>query len=89
MAALAVVNSAGSVADERTGVLYGARFGLPGEFDWLVPPSPEELLAGAGVLRLRAGGGKPEPRPPGRSARNHAGSCGRAHHVAIANSGHR
>ena len=39
VAALAAVNSAGSVADERSGVLYGAQFGLPGEFDWLRPPA--------------------------------------------------
>ena len=61
VAALAVVNSAGLVADERTGVLYGARFGLPGEFDWLAAPSPEELLAGAGRLGPPAHGGQPEP----------------------------
>jgi L-aminopeptidase/D-esterase-like protein len=58
VAALAAVNSAGSVADERTGVLYGARSGLPGEFDWLAPPSPEELLAGAGFWPAPQG-----PRP--------------------------
>ena len=39
VAALAAVNSAGSVAGERSGVLYGAQFGLPGEFDWLSPPA--------------------------------------------------
>jgi len=61
VAALAVVNSAGAVADERSGILHGARFGLPGEFDWLVPPSPEEQLAGAGRVALPARGGEPEP----------------------------
>ncbi len=60
VAALAAVNSVGSVADERTGVLHGARFGLPGEFDWLVPPSPEELQAGAGRLGLRS---RPDEEP--------------------------
>jgi L-aminopeptidase/D-esterase-like protein len=61
VAALAVVNSAGAVADERSGILHGARFGLPGEFDWLVPPSPEEQLAGAGRVAVPARGGEPEP----------------------------
>jgi L-aminopeptidase/D-esterase-like protein len=61
VAALAVVNSAGLVADERAGVLYGARFGLPGEFDWLAAPSREELLAGAGRLGPPARAGQPEP----------------------------
>jgi L-aminopeptidase/D-esterase-like protein len=59
VAALAAVNSVGSVADERTGVLYGARSGLPGEFDWLAPPSPGELLAGAGALGSRPRGPRP------------------------------
>ena len=53
VAALAAVNAVGSVADHRTGVLYGAQFGLPGEFDWLMPPSPAELRAGAAVLDPR------------------------------------
>jgi L-aminopeptidase/D-esterase-like protein len=53
VAALAVVNSVGSVADARTGVLYGARYGLPGEFDWLRPPSAAQLRDGAGMLSAR------------------------------------
>ncbi|WP_246115966.1 P1 family peptidase [Trebonia kvetii] len=68
VAALAAVNSAGSVTDERSGVLYGAQFGLPGEFDWLRPPAGDELAAAASLL---AGGGlsggglaaPPRPRP--------------------------
>ncbi len=54
VAALAAVNAVGSVADYRTGLLYGAQFGLPGEFDWLLPPSPEELRANAARLDPRA-----------------------------------
>jgi putative pantetheine hydrolase len=33
VAALVAVNAVGSAVDPRTGELYGARFGLPGEFD--------------------------------------------------------
>jgi putative pantetheine hydrolase len=58
VAALAAVNAVGSVADQRTGLLYGAQFGLPGEFDWLLRPSPAELSAGAALLRPRA---RPDP----------------------------
>jgi L-aminopeptidase/D-esterase-like protein len=53
VAALAVVNAVGSVASSRTGRLYGAEFGLPGEFDWLRAPSAGELRAGAGLLADR------------------------------------
>jgi L-aminopeptidase/D-esterase-like protein len=60
VAALVAVNAVGSVADHRTGLLYGAQFGLPGEFDWLLPPSAEELRANAGWLDHRRGTG---PRP--------------------------
>jgi putative pantetheine hydrolase len=60
VAALAAVNSVGSVAGERAGVLYGAQFGLPGEFDWLRPPADGELAAAAGLLAARGRGG---PRP--------------------------
>jgi putative pantetheine hydrolase len=45
--ALAAVNSAGDVADRRTGLLYGAALGLPGEFDWLAAPSAADLAAHA------------------------------------------
>jgi putative pantetheine hydrolase len=43
--ALAVVNPFGSVWDPKTGELYGARYGLPGEFDELLPPSRAEVDA--------------------------------------------
>lgn len=43
VAALAVVNAAGSTVDPRTGKLYGARYGLAGEFDGLLPPAGEDL----------------------------------------------
>ncbi|MFB4263633.1 P1 family peptidase [Nonomuraea sp. GTA35] len=45
VAALAVVNAVGSVLDHRDATLAGARYGLPGEFDHLVPPAPEEAGA--------------------------------------------
>jgi putative pantetheine hydrolase len=59
VAALAAVNAVGSVADHRTGLLHGAQFGLPGEFDWLLPPSPDELRASATLI---------DPRPRGATA---------------------
>jgi putative pantetheine hydrolase len=37
VAVLVVVNAAGSAVDPRTGELYGARFGLDGEFDLKTP----------------------------------------------------
>ncbi len=61
--ALAAVNAVGAVADERDGALHGARFGLPGEFDWLRPPSPADLAGAAGLLAYRGLGGPPQPRP--------------------------
>jgi L-aminopeptidase/D-esterase-like protein len=61
VAALAAVNAVGSVADPRTGVLYGAQFGLPGEFDWLSPPAPDELRAGASRLDPRLRNEPPRP----------------------------
>jgi L-aminopeptidase/D-esterase-like protein len=51
IAALAVVNSVGSVLHPATGTLYGAAFGVPGEFDWLAPPLAADLAAGARFLR--------------------------------------
>ncbi|MGP4095509.1 P1 family peptidase [Nonomuraea sp. KM90] len=45
VAVLAVVNAAGSVLDPRDATLAGTRYGLPGEFDHLRPPSPEEAAA--------------------------------------------
>ncbi|MEO3792113.1 P1 family peptidase [Nonomuraea sp. B10E15] len=44
VAALAVVNAAGSVLDPADATLSGARYGLPGEFA-LEPPTPEEAAA--------------------------------------------
>ena len=43
VAALVVVNAAGSCVDPLTGELYAPRFGLPGEFDGLVRPAEEEV----------------------------------------------
>ena len=43
VAALVVVNAAGSCVDPRTGELYAARFGLPGEFADLVRPAAQEV----------------------------------------------
>jgi putative pantetheine hydrolase len=66
VAALAVVNAVGSVADPRTGLLYGASCGLPGEFSRLGPPAPAELAAAADRLAPRTRGGPPAgaSRPP-------------------------
>jgi putative pantetheine hydrolase len=64
VAALAAVNAVGSVADERTGQLYGAQFGAQEEFGWLRPPGPAELAAAAGLLAPR-GGGAPSAGPGG------------------------
>lgn len=65
VAALAAVNSVGSVYHPDTGALYGAGFGLPDEFAGLrtpeaarpvVPPAPETPSAGP----LAPGGAAPE-----------------------------
>ena len=67
VAALAAVNAVGSVADPRTGLLYGAACGLPGEFGHLRAPGPAELAAAAGRLGPRARGagpGRPSLPPP-------------------------
>jgi putative pantetheine hydrolase len=45
VAALAVVNSAGSTVDLRTGELHGVRLGLPGEFAHVRRPDPGDLAA--------------------------------------------
>lgn len=45
VAALVVLNAAGSAVCPATGELYGARFGLPGEFADLAPPDAGELAA--------------------------------------------
>ncbi|MFE9960571.1 P1 family peptidase [Micromonospora sp. NPDC005299] len=43
--ALAVVNAVGSTVDPATGELYGARFGLAGEFEGVRPPDQRERAA--------------------------------------------
>src|SRR5690606_40684164 len=45
VAALVVVNAAGSVLDPGSGRPAGARYGLPGEFDRLREPREEEVAA--------------------------------------------
>jgi putative pantetheine hydrolase len=45
VAAVVVVNAAGSTVDPRTGELYGARFGVPGEFPGLLTPTAAEAAA--------------------------------------------
>lgn len=45
VAALAVVNAVGSTVDPATGELYGARYGLPGEFAGLRAPDVAERAA--------------------------------------------
>ncbi len=58
VAALVVLNAAGSAVHPPTGELYGARFGLPGEFADLGPPDAGELAAArdAGLPRGAAMG---------------------------------
>jgi L-aminopeptidase/D-esterase-like protein len=57
VAALVVVNAVGSPVDPGTGTLWGARFGLDGEFGELPRPDPAALRAAAAGARdgLRAG----------------------------------
>jgi L-aminopeptidase/D-esterase-like protein len=50
VAALAAVNAVGSVVSPRDGSLYGAPFGLPGEFDWLSVPSAADLAAAGDLV---------------------------------------
>ncbi|GAB2922974.1 P1 family peptidase [Nonomuraea fastidiosa] len=45
VAALSVVNAAGSVLDPLDGTLAGVRYGLPGEFGHLQVPDPAEVAA--------------------------------------------
>jgi L-aminopeptidase/D-esterase-like protein len=54
VAALAVANALGSAADPRTGELYAARFGLPGEFPEMAPADPAELAEAERLARDRA-----------------------------------
>lgn len=53
VAALVVVNAAGSCVDPATGELYAARFGLPGEFDDLRRPDAGELAAARQLAQSR------------------------------------
>lgn len=54
VAALAVANASGSAVDPYTGELYGARFGLPGEFAGLRrPDSPTAVTPPPEYARLR------------------------------------
>jgi L-aminopeptidase/D-esterase-like protein len=55
VAALAVVNAAGSTVDPVTGELYGARFGLTGEFDGLRAPDGIERAATLGAAEAVTG----------------------------------
>jgi L-aminopeptidase/D-esterase-like protein len=52
------VNPGGGVIDPNTGVLYGAAFGLPGEFGDLAPPTRAEVRQPWAPVgdRRRAGG---------------------------------
>jgi L-aminopeptidase/D-esterase-like protein len=59
VAALVVVNAAGSCVDPRTGQLYAARFGLPGEFTDLLLPDPEEVEAARAAADAAARPGGP------------------------------
>jgi putative pantetheine hydrolase len=58
VAALVVLNSGGSPVDPATGALWGARYGLPGEFDQLRRPSRADLAA------FRALPWPPQPEQP-------------------------
>ena len=63
VAALVVVNAAGSTLEEDTGALLGARSGLPGEFP--AAPTAAEHAAAREVLAAHAAGGAGAPlRPP-------------------------
>lgn len=68
VAALAVVNAAGSPVDPATGELYAARYGLPDEFP-LRAPDPDELAAWpprpGGPLGDLPPGGSPGGAPGG------------------------
>jgi L-aminopeptidase/D-esterase-like protein len=66
VAALTAVNAVGSVADERSGLLYGAQFDSQEEFGLLGAPDPAELAAAAGLLapRGRGGAGDRSALPP-------------------------
>ena len=63
VAALVVLNSGGSPVDPATGELWGARYGLPGEFAALRRPSRADLRAFRDPARGRRG---PSSRPTRR-----------------------
>lgn len=58
VAALVVLNAAGSAVDPRTGEPYGARYGFDGEFPGLRTPDPAEVAAAgaAGLLNVTVEG---------------------------------
>jgi len=60
VSALVVVNSFGSCLDPATGELYAARFGLPGEFTWLLPPDHDEVMAAKEAAQAKVGPGGPQ-----------------------------
>lgn len=59
VAALVVVNSAGSCVHPVTGELYAARFGLPGEFTHLRAPDADEVAAARAAGNAKAGAAGP------------------------------
>jgi L-aminopeptidase/D-esterase-like protein len=61
VAAIAAVNSHGSVYHPATGILYGSQFALPGEFGDLRPPV--EVVAFGGALPAGLFGHGHEPQP--------------------------
>ena len=61
VAALAAVNAHGSPYHPATGVLYGAQFGLPGEFDWLRPPGETPSASGVPGAGLFGHGADAQP----------------------------
>ena len=61
VAALVVVNSLGSCLDPATGELYAARFGLPGEFTWLLLPDPDEIAASREAANAKGAPGRLGP----------------------------
>jgi putative pantetheine hydrolase len=67
VAALVVVNAVGSTVDPVTGELYGARFGLAGEFDGLRVPEESEhaAAAAAAAAEVSAGAGASGGAPVG------------------------
>src|SRR5674476_928022 len=69
VAALVVVNSFGSCLDPATGELYAARFGLPGEFTWLLLPDHDEVMAAKAAATSSGSGSRSWVNSPGRPNR--------------------